>query len=274
MVEISANLINSLKTLGLSDYEAKVYSALTLFNNADPKKLIEYLGISKPSVYESLRSLENRGLVVLVNTKPSVYKAIPSKMAMEILMDVHKNAANEANQELINLEKEKIDEKTSEPLWMLYGKNNIDYKIKNLLKNVSHEIDGIMSDKYLHYIMPLAGKGLKLRLLIISEDKKLQEKLEKTFKNDEIKLIVLSKSFFMQECEQIGQYARELIYSLDIDNVFITVFDSSEFIYIPPVNENELKGLNTTNQALIIWTKISNELWWNSLDTYLNSNNV
>ncbi len=270
MVEISVKLINSLKTLGLSDYEAKIYTALTFFDNTEPKKLIEYLGISKPSVYESLRSLESRGLVTLVNTKPSVYKAVPSEMAMKILMDVHKKACKEASEELLNLEKEKIDEKPSEPLWMIYGKNNIEYKLKNMIKNVSSEIDGIMSDHYLRYIEPLSGKGLKFRLLVISEDEKLQKKLEIMFKDDEMQLIVVSKSFFMEECEEIGQYAQELISSFDINNVFITVFDNSEFIYIPPVTRSELKGLNTSNKSLIIWTKISNDLWWNSLEVYTN----
>ncbi len=270
MVEISAKLINSLKTLGLSDYEAKIYATLTLFDNAEPKKLIEYLGISKPSIYEGLRSLESRGLVILVNTKPSVYKAVPSEMAMEILMNVHINACKEASEELLNLEKEKIGEEPSEPLWLIYGENNIEYKLKNLIKNASSEIDGIMSDQYLHYIEPLAGKGLKFRLLVISEDEKLQKKLENIFKDDEIQLIVISRSFFMKECEGIGQYAQELLSSFDINNVFITVFDNSEFVYIPPVTGSELKGLNTSNKALIIWMKISNELWWNSLEVYIN----
>lgn len=270
MKKISSKLLNSLKTLGLSDYEAKVYSVLTLFDNAEPKKLIEYLEISKPSVYESLRSLESRGLVVLINTKPSVYKAVNSKMAMKILMDVHEEAFKDASCELMNLEKENIREKSTEPLWTIHGKNNVSYKLKNMIKNVSKEIDGVMSDNYLPYIEPLTGKGLKFRLLIISEEKGLQKRLETVFKDDEIQLMVISKSFFTEECEQIGQFAQELISSFDLNNVFITVFDNSEFIYIPPVTDEEVKGLSTSNKALVIWTKISNELWWSSLEVYIN----
>ncbi len=269
-MEISSKLINSLKTMGLSDYESKVYSALALFDNAEPKKLVDYLGISKPSVYESLRSLESRGLVVLINTKPSVYKAVNSQMAMKILMEVHEEACRDASQELMNLEKEKSQDKSTEPLWTIYGKNNIAYKLESVIKNVSSEIDGIMSDDYLSYIEPLRGKGLKFRLLIISEDETLQERLQKLFKDDKIQLMVISRSFFLEECEQIGQYAQELISSFDLKNVFITVFDNSEFIYLPPVSGDELKGLYTSNRSLIIWTKISNELWGSSLEVYIN----
>ena len=51
MESIPASLVKSLNDLGLSNNEAKVYAALVLYDNAEAKDLVEYLSISKPSVY-------------------------------------------------------------------------------------------------------------------------------------------------------------------------------------------------------------------------------
>jgi len=39
MISISNGLVESLKTLGLTEYEAKVYSALVLFDRAEVKQI-------------------------------------------------------------------------------------------------------------------------------------------------------------------------------------------------------------------------------------------
>src|SRR5208337_2239661 len=87
MNHISTGLIRSLKTLGLSEYEARAYSALVMHDHAEAKELVEFLDISKPSVYGSLQSLEDMGLVVIANSKPATYRAVSPDMAVKLLMD-------------------------------------------------------------------------------------------------------------------------------------------------------------------------------------------
>ena len=77
---------------------------MILLDNAEAKEIVELLKISKPSVYESLRSLEDKGLVILINNKPAVYQAISPKMAVDILLDIHKKASADAYEELSVLE--------------------------------------------------------------------------------------------------------------------------------------------------------------------------
>ena len=71
MGSISASLVKSLGDLGLSTYEASVYAALVMFDNAEAKDIVEFLSISKPSVYEALDRLADMGLAVKRVTKPA-----------------------------------------------------------------------------------------------------------------------------------------------------------------------------------------------------------
>jgi len=58
MPKIPRDLVKSLMELGLLESEAKIYITLSMMNTADVKKLINFLGLSKPNTYESLRLLE------------------------------------------------------------------------------------------------------------------------------------------------------------------------------------------------------------------------
>ncbi len=54
MTEIPGDLVKSLTKLGLLESEAKLYIALAMMNSAEVKRLINFLGLSKPNTYESL----------------------------------------------------------------------------------------------------------------------------------------------------------------------------------------------------------------------------
>ena len=60
MDKIPHDLVRYLMELGLLESEARIYIALTMMNNSEVKNLIDFLGLSKPNTYESLRLLEER----------------------------------------------------------------------------------------------------------------------------------------------------------------------------------------------------------------------
>src|SRR5512144_1989239 len=104
MRQISNELVESLKTLGLTEYEAKVYSALVLFDKTEVKQIYEYLDAPKPSVYQSLKTLMDKGLVQVISAKPAVYRAMPPAIAIEHMAEVHRKAEESALIELEELE--------------------------------------------------------------------------------------------------------------------------------------------------------------------------
>ncbi len=263
MNHISIKLIKSLKTLGLSEYEARVYSALVMHDHAEAKELVEFLGISKPSVYESLQSLEDKGLAVIANSKPATYKAVSPEMAIKLLMDIHEIAAIESLETLKALEKEKIDCTEADSLWSIYGKANVEYKVEEILKKATVSVYCVMSGRYLPQIERLAGRGLSFDLIILSDEPGLKKRVETTFKNDRLKLAIISPSS-IKNSEWLEPDILKMVAGMNLDNLLELLVDDREFLSIPPIG-NTLSGLYTTNRSLITFMKLDDRFLWEGI---------
>lgn len=260
MDRISTKLIKSLKTLGLSEYEARTYSALVMHDHAEAKELVEFLDISKPSIYESLQSLEDRGLVVIANSKPATYKAVSPDMAIRLLIDIHEKAAAEALAGLKELEKEKIIDRENDNLWSIYGEANIEYKIEEMLKSATKSVYCVMSGRYLPRVEKLAGKGLDLELIIMSDEPGLKKKIERAFAKEHLKITILSPADIRQS-EWLDAELLKMVEGLNLDNMLELLVDDREFLSIPPIGET-ISGLYTTNRSLIAFMKLDERFLW------------
>lgn len=267
MNRISTGLIKSLKTLGLSDYEARAYSALVMHDHAEAKELIDFLGISKPSVYESLQKLEDMGLVVIANSKPATYKAISPEIAIKMLMDVHEKAAAESLESLKELEKEKIGSTEADSLWSIYGKANVEYKVEEILKKATVSVYCVMSLRYLPQVERLAGKGLSFELTILSDEPGLKKRVEKTFKNDRLKLAIISPSG-IRNSEWLEPDILKMVADMNLDNQLELLVDDRELLSIPPIGD-ALSGLYTTNKSLITFMKLDDRFLWEGIKSLI-----
>ncbi len=68
-------LVEQLRTLGLTAYEAKCYVALAGLGPAEPRRVAAEARIPYPSAYEALRRLASAGWADLVMRKPATYRA-------------------------------------------------------------------------------------------------------------------------------------------------------------------------------------------------------
>lgn len=263
MKQIPSTLVSSLKTLGLFESEAKVYSALVMFKYAEAKDLVEFVDISKPSVYESLRTLEERGLVVETNNKPLIYQAIPPEIAVKLLADVYVKASEEAIKGLQALEKMGMKNKSSSALWSIYGSETVGYKIEDMVRHASVSIYCLMPDKYLRFFEPAAGRGIKISLSVITKDPSINEKLIKFYEKDDAmihvitpdELIRMSARFRFSDKPELAPKYMESLELTDFGNQLMLITDDSEFLFIPPLAGEEVSALNTTNKAFILSTK-------------------
>jgi sugar-specific transcriptional regulator TrmB len=73
--ELDLNLLSDLQKVGLSDKEAAVYIELLTKEDVSPIALSRELGLHRQYVYNALASLQQRGLVVHVDTKRARWKA-------------------------------------------------------------------------------------------------------------------------------------------------------------------------------------------------------
>ena len=68
-------MIEQLRNMGLTAYEAKCYVSLAELGPAYPRKVAEEAGIPYPNAYEALKRLATLGWVDLVLRRPATYRA-------------------------------------------------------------------------------------------------------------------------------------------------------------------------------------------------------
>jgi HTH-type transcriptional regulator, sugar sensing transcriptional regulator len=219
------------------------------FGHADAKELVNFLDISKPSVYSSLEILESKGLVLIANTKPAMYEAVSPEMAIKILMDQHEAAAMDSLEGLKELEQDRAIERQKDSLWTTYGEVNIGHKIREILGNAKHDVFWVLSDRYLPLLDHLVGRNLALNLIIISDKKETKQHVQEMFQGNELNLLVVRFSTLINIV--FSDPRREEIRSqLNLDLMLELIVDDDEFFLVPPVGE-AIAGLYTNSKPLI-----------------------
>jgi len=84
----SARIINTLKRLGLTEYESRAYIALLEHGEADALEISRRSGVPRTRIYDILSKLESRGFIQgLKGTRPTIYIALPPSHTLKPLKD-------------------------------------------------------------------------------------------------------------------------------------------------------------------------------------------
>jgi sugar-specific transcriptional regulator TrmB len=82
--------VEILAELGLTHTEAKVYVALLCLNSATARNIHREANVARQDVYQLLSDLEEKGLIEKVIAKPTRFRPIPAKDAIQILLQRRK----------------------------------------------------------------------------------------------------------------------------------------------------------------------------------------
>jgi len=82
---VNAKVLSSLNAIGLTQYEAKVYTALASEGVATAKDISNICGIPYGKVYEILTSLANKGFILVLPSKPMKYKVVNPDKVVDII---------------------------------------------------------------------------------------------------------------------------------------------------------------------------------------------
>ncbi|HOP67821.1 MAG TPA: helix-turn-helix domain-containing protein [Methanoregulaceae archaeon] len=264
MENISPALVSSLNTLGLTNDEARVFATLILFDHAEAKEIVEYLSLSKPSVYTALRHLDSRGLAVKQYSKPLKYRAISPETALSILMRDHEKASELALLELKKLEKKHIRSDMEEPLWTIYGDANIEQKIQDLFRKAKRHISIILGERYIPVLDHITVRDIPFRLIILSSSPGLEEEFRKKFpgKLTEIHVIPLERLKTPPQRIDLPEIKEAWKY-FNFENILNLNIDSEEILLGAAFFSKGASVLNTRNKGALVHMEVLNQLFWN-----------
>ncbi|HOD89699.1 MAG TPA: helix-turn-helix domain-containing protein [archaeon] len=94
------SLLNILKELDLTEYEAKALITLFKFSEADAPTISRNSEIPKTRIYDVLGKLKEKGLVLEVYAKPKTYKVINPNDIFKNLLEAKNKEFSELNQKV------------------------------------------------------------------------------------------------------------------------------------------------------------------------------
>ncbi|HNQ32956.1 MAG TPA: helix-turn-helix domain-containing protein [Methanoculleus sp.] len=158
--DIPNDLIESLKSLGLTRYEALVYIGLLRVTGATATEIHETSGVPRASVYPVLDRLVQKELVSVSHTTPKRFDAVPPGQGIENLMRRIEDDAESARSALERLYREKRPEArgNQEPIWTIYGEENIRARLSDMFLGAERRVEMLVArDLLVEHVLALLG---------------------------------------------------------------------------------------------------------------------
>ncbi len=179
----NSDVISSLRSFGLNEYEAKAYYALAASATCTAGELASRAQLPRPRVYDVLTSLQEQGFVVVRPGRPVKYSALPITEAIETLK---KQKRTEMEKQLEHFENVCRDMQgkikagslpagfsIEENVWTLKGKDAINSKLASMFGEAKQHIVissthlGIQQKLKLHgqLLQQAKAKGAKIHVV-------------------------------------------------------------------------------------------------------------
>jgi len=138
----SARVIDCLKSLGLTKYEALVYIALLKVVSATASEIHEISTVPRASVYPVLDQLQEKKLVSVARSTPKRFAALSPDEGVSIMMSRIEHDAADAREILSAIHRERIghEQSSEELIWNVYGIENIQRKLTDILTSAGQNI--------------------------------------------------------------------------------------------------------------------------------------
>jgi len=130
-------IVEGLRKLGLTEYEAKAYAALVGMGEASAREVHELSGVPRTRIYDILRDLGSKGFVEFVQGSPTYYRAVEPDRVMERLRDELVACIDRSTSELLSLN---LEAHGSSPVWCVRSEWGIKNRIRDFLCKVDREL--------------------------------------------------------------------------------------------------------------------------------------
>ncbi|OPY32612.1 MAG: Sugar-specific transcriptional regulator TrmB [Methanomassiliicoccales archaeon PtaU1.Bin124] len=130
--------VPELVRLGMTEYEARVYSSLVGLGEGTARQVHEACGVPRPRVYDILESLESKGYVEVWQGKPKYYRAVPPDRLMRLLREDLEDSMRTASSELQELSLKA--KQRSFPVWHIKGEMSIQDQVRTFLSEVKKDL--------------------------------------------------------------------------------------------------------------------------------------
>jgi sugar-specific transcriptional regulator TrmB len=165
-----SGVVEQLKDLGLTSYEAKAYVALAGLGPSEPKRIASDARIPYPSTYSALETLKSKGWVEQVVKKPVAYRA-KDPASVKVMVS---SRLDDAFKELQSIYKTEPTEE-AELVYTLRGSEMVRGKIYEMLRGARQSVVvvspalGLEDAKIMELLHEAVERGVKVRSICDEE---------------------------------------------------------------------------------------------------------
>ncbi len=179
--------VELLQQLGLKEYEAKSFVALSRLPRATAKEISEHSDVPRTRVYDAVRVLEAKGLVEKQHSSPQQFRAVPNQEATKTLQAEYKSRTEALYDVLADLEPASTAEESdiTHEVWALSGAKAIANRTDQLLAQADEEVvivigdEMVLTDRILEGLLAAQQGGVSVIIGATSEPirDRVQQKL-------------------------------------------------------------------------------------------------
>ncbi|GAA0672439.1 TrmB family transcriptional regulator [Natronoarchaeum mannanilyticum] len=137
--------VELLEELGLTEYEARCFVALSRVEKASAKEVSDLSEVPRSRVYDAVERLHRRGLVDVQQSDPREFRALSQEKALQVLRDQHEETLANVGTALGNLERS--DDLEESGAWAISDHEHVTDRIETLLGDADDEAYLLVTDE-------------------------------------------------------------------------------------------------------------------------------
>jgi sugar-specific transcriptional regulator TrmB len=169
--------VELLQQLGLKEYEAKCFVALSRRDQGTAKDISETSEVPRTRVYDAIRVLESKGLVETQHSNPQVFRGVAIDEAVDTLRAEYETRAESLRKTLRGLEPVDVDGETdvTHEVWALSGDSGITSRTQQLIDAAAEEIvlvighEGVVTDRLIEHLQAAHDRGVDVLIGTVTE---------------------------------------------------------------------------------------------------------
>lgn len=132
--------IDSLRSLGLANYEAQVFVALRKLGHGSAADVSQVSDVPRSQVYGAADDLARKGLVEVVEASPKAYRPVSLSTARQLLAERLEREMSQAFESLESLEAMEEGQDNGGDVSVLRGRRPINDRVTTLIETAHHTV--------------------------------------------------------------------------------------------------------------------------------------
>jgi len=156
-----------LQSFGLTEYEARCLVALTRLGDGTAKEVAEVADIPQARVYDSVESLQDRGLADVQDASPRRFRAPGPEETVATLRRQYGERLDRLEELLPQLETSDSGDDAA-GVWVVEGDDSVSDRLASLAADAEEEllvvvaVDGLLTDTFLDALADAAERGISI----------------------------------------------------------------------------------------------------------------